>query len=83
MVRLLLETGKVDINVNPEQGLPPLATAAVKGHKDIFNMSISHPHIDIEVVLSCKYIKENLDKIPDLFHRVVMEVAGVVEGNEQ
>ncbi|EHK42741.1 putative ankyrin repeat protein [Trichoderma atroviride IMI 206040] len=84
MVRLLLETGKVNINVNPEDGQPPLAAAAVKGHKDIFDMLISHPDIDIEVVLSCDYTKKNMDEIPsDLFNRLIMEVAGVVEGDEQ
>lgn len=78
MVRLLLETGKVDINVNPEDGQPPLAVAAVKGYKDIFNMLISHPDIDIEVVLSCDYTKKNINEIPsDLFNRLIMEVAGV------
>lgn len=84
MVRLLLKTGKVDINVNPEDGQPPLAAAAVKGHKDIFDMLISHPDIDIEVVLSCDYTKKSMDEIPsDLFNRLIMQVAGVVEGDEQ
>lgn len=84
MVRLLLETGKVEINVNPEDGQPPLAAAAVKGYKAIFDMLISHPDIDIEVVLSCDYTKKNMDEIPsDLFNRLIMEVAGVVEGVEQ
>lgn len=84
MVRLLLETGKVDINVNPEDGQPPLAAAAVKGFEDIFDILISHPDIDIEVVLSCDYTKEHMEEIPsDLFNRLVMQVAEVVEGDEE
>lgn len=84
MVRLLLETGRVDVNVDPEDGQPPLAAAAVKGYKDIFDMLISYPSIDIEVALSCDYTKKNINEIPsDLFNRLVMEVTGAIEGDGQ
>ncbi|KAL6900174.1 putative ankyrin repeat protein [Trichoderma evansii] len=84
MVRLLLETGKVDVNLCPEDGQPPLAAAAVKGYNNIFDMLISHPDIDIEIALSCDYTKKNINEIsPDLFNRLVMELAGITEGNGQ
>jgi hypothetical protein len=84
MVRLLLETGEADVNVNPGDGQPPLAAAAVHGYKDIFDMLISHPDIDTEIVLGCNYVKKKMDVIPsDLFNRLIMEVAGVAEGDGQ
>jgi hypothetical protein len=83
-VRLLLETGEADVNVNPGDGQPPLAAAAVHGYKDIFDMLISHPDIDTEIVLGCNYVKKKMDVIPsDLFNRLIMEVAGVAEGDGQ
>ncbi|KAL9488088.1 hypothetical protein ACSS6W_000365 [Trichoderma asperelloides] len=82
MVRLLLDTGRVDVNVNPEDGQPPLAAAAVKGYKDVFDLLISHPDIDIEITLSCDYTKKHINEIsPELFNRLIMEVPGAGEGN--
>ncbi|KAK1252350.1 hypothetical protein MKX08_003537 [Trichoderma sp. CBMAI-0020] len=81
MVRLLLKTGKVNVNLNPLDGQPPLAVAAVERYQDIFDMLISHPDIDIIHVFACEYTMQNFDEIPtDWLHRLIVRMIEKITG---
>lgn len=61
IVRLLLNTGKVDVNVNPEDGQPSLAAAIIGDHSEIVDMLMSHPGIDISLALNCDFFQNESD----------------------
>lgn len=54
IVRLLLYPGKIDVNVTPEGGQPPLAAAIIGKYCEIVDMLISHPDIDVRLALNCE-----------------------------
>lgn len=60
IVRLLLDTGKVDVNVNPEGGQPPLAAATIGEYCEIVDMLISHPEIAVKGEWFQKEIKKRV-----------------------
>ncbi|EXL63853.1 hypothetical protein FOPG_19875 [Fusarium oxysporum f. sp. conglutinans race 2 54008] len=46
MVKLLLATGKVDINVKENVGRTPLSNAAMRGHETVATLLLSHDSVD-------------------------------------
>lgn len=60
IVRLLLDTGKVDVNVHQEGGRPPLAAAIIGEYCEIIDMLISYP--GIRFALDCDSYNSKIEK---------------------
>ncbi|KAL7922783.1 putative ankyrin repeat protein [Trichoderma austrokoningii] len=80
VLRLLVETGSVDVNIKPHGRPLPLAKATYKGHQAVFDILIAHPDIDAKAVLGSYYLVKRMARVPPLLHeRLLLKIESEIE----